>query len=410
MLTLLDYQERALGAIQRHNKGLVVIPTGGGKTVVFMEDAKNRITRSSNPMTFVVVAPRIMLAVQLCDEFEKYLVDENVSLFHCHSGETHHSHSTKPFDIKLNNTLAQKQGYHQFIFTTYNSLPRINESGIDIDVVYFDEAHHCVKPSNFVGIAQTSASADNAYFFTATPRMNNSQQSMNNTDVYGQKIISIPAQELIDVGSIIPPKVETYEYDLIRTKENAAYVDAENVIDILSNAEEDCPKVLVAAPSAKVIWSMLSESDLIQQLNEMDYEVLHITSKHGAYIGKKKVSREVFFEKLNEFGDDSNKKFVLFHYSILSEGINVHGLTHCILLRNLPSIEMCQTIGRVVRMHRDDRKAIQEGKIKAGEFQFYKKPCGKIIVPVSEGSGKRIVQQLQNVVDAVFVKGEFIAP
>lgn len=409
MLTLFNYQERTLEAIKKHNKGCCILPTGAGKTVVFMEDAKNRIDNSSAPMTFVVVAPRIMLAVQLCDEFEKYLEGKNVSFYHCHSGETHHHSSTNPFEIKLYNALATTQGNHQFIFTTYNSLPKINQSGIKIDVVYFDEAHHCVKPSNFVGIAQTSASADNAYFFTATPRVNNSQESMNNTDVYGSKIISIPAQELIDVGSIIPPSVEVYEYDVVRTKENAAYVDADNVTSILSQLEEDCPKVLVAAPSTKVIWSMLCESNLLQELNQMGYEVLHITSKHGAYIGKKKVSREAFFDKLNEFGNDPNQKFVLFHYSILSEGINVHGLTHCILLRNLPSIEMCQTIGRVIRMHREDRKAIQEGKIQPGQFEFYKKPCGKIIVPVSQGAGKRIVKQLQTVVDAVFVKGEFVA-
>jgi hypothetical protein len=97
------------------------------------------------------------------------------------------------------------------------------------------------------------------------------------------------------------------------------------------------------------------------------------------------------------------------HYSILSEGMNVSGLTHCIVLRNLPMIEMCQTIGRVVRMHRDDRKAIIDGKIAAGQFQFYKKPYGKMIVPVNQGLGKNILRQLQNVVDAVFVKGEFTA-
>jgi superfamily II DNA or RNA helicase len=410
MLTLLNYQNRAVDAIKQHNKGLIVIPTGGGKTVVFMQDAKNRIANATEPLTFVIVAPRIMLAVQLAEEFENYLQGENVSFFHVHSGGVkHHPVSTNPLNIELGSVLAKQSGKHHFIFTTYNSLPTVNKSGVSIDVAYFDEAHHCVKPSNFVGIAQTSANADNAYFFTATPRVNNSVQSMNNTDVYGQKIISIPAQELIDVGSIIPPKVETHEYDDIRTKENAAYVDAENVIEILSKLEDPCPKVLIAAPSSKVIWSMFAETDLTSCLDSMGYKIMHITSKHGAYIGKKKVSREVFFNKLNEYGNDPNQKFVLVHYSILSEGMNVHGLTHCILLRNLPSIEMCQTIGRVVRMHKEDRKAIADGKIKPGQFSFYKKPCGKIIVPVNQGASKRTIQQLQSVVDAVFVKGEFVA-
>jgi hypothetical protein len=267
-----------------------------------------------------------------------------------------------------------------------------------------------VKPSNFVGIAHTSAVADNAYFFTATPKFNNSKESMNNTDVYGNNIISIPARELIEVGSIIPPKVVPYEAQTIRTKENAAFVDAENIVGILSEISDcDAPKVLVAAPSTKVIWAMFTESDLLQQLNDMGYTIMHITSKHGAYIDKQKVSREVFFEKMSEFGADPDKKFIVFHYSIMSEGISIHGLTHCIMLRNLPLIEMAQTIGRVIRVHKDDRKAIQEGKMKAGEFAFYRKPFGTITVPVNNNYGDKIARQLQSVVDTIFVKGEVLA-
>jgi hypothetical protein len=141
----------------------------------------------------------------------------------------------------------------------------------------------------------------------------------------------------------------------------------------------------------------------------MGYEVLHITSKHGAYIGKKKVSREVFFDTLTDYGNDPDKKFVVLHVSILSEGIDCPGLTHCIMLRNLPMIEMCQTIGRTIRLHKEDRKALQEGKIKPGQFAFYHKPCGKIIVPTAEGTSNAIEKRLKIIVDAVFVKGEFIA-
>jgi len=409
MLTLLPYQQRALKAVQNSIKGSVYIPTGGGKTVVMMEDARQRILNALEPMTFVVVAPRILLANQLCSEFEAYLKDQNVAYMHVHSGETHHQSSTRPADIAEYNDTAIGSGKHQFIFTTYNSIGRVNESDIEIDVVYFDEAHHCVKPSNFVGIAHTSSVADNAYFFTATPKFNNSMESMNNTDVYGNNIISIPAQELIDAGSIIPPKVVPYEAQTIRTKENAAFVDAENIVGILSEISDcDAPKVLVAAPSTKVIWAMFTESDLLQQLNDMGYTIMHITSKHGAYIDKQKVSREVFFEKMNEFGADPNKKFIVFHYSILSEGMNVQGLTDCIMLRNLPLIEMAQTVGRVIRMHGDDRKAIADGKMKAGEFAFYKKPFGTITIPVNNNYGDKIAKQLQNVVDTIFVKGEVL--
>jgi superfamily II DNA or RNA helicase len=407
MLTLLNYQQRTLDAIKEHNKGCVYIPTGGGKTVVMKEDIKQRLLNTTKPMTVVIVAPRILLANQLCSEFEEYLGEFDIVYMHVHSGETHHVSSTKPDMIVEQNELVLMFNKHHFIFTTYNSLGRVNDAEISVDVVYFDEAHHCVKPSNFVGIAHTSRYAENAYFFTATPKFNNSQQSMNNTAVYGKKIISIPAQELIDAGSIIPPRIHTYEAKTIRTKENAAYVDAENIIGILNEMNEDSvPKVLVAAPSTRVIWDMFTESDLMQQLNDMGYAVLHVTSKHGAYVNKKKVSREQFFEIMTEYGNDPQQKFIVFHYSILSEGMNVSGLTHCIMLRNLPLIEMAQTIGRVIRMNKDDRKDIQDGKIAAGQFAFYRKPFGTITVPVQNNYGDKIARQLESVVNAIFVKGE----
>jgi predicted helicase len=404
------YQQRTLNALKVAIRGTCYLPTGAGKTVVMMEDARQRVLNALEPMTFVIVAPRILLANQLCSEFEEYLKDQNVAYMHVHSGETHHQSSTRSAVIAEYNDTAIGSGKHQFIFTTYNSISRVNDADINVDVVYFDEAHHCVKPSNFVGIAHTSAVAENAYFFTATPKFNNSKESMNNTDVYGNNIISIPARELIEVGSIIPPKVVPYEAQTIRTKENAPFVDAENIVGILSEISDcDAPKVLVAAPSTKVIWAMFTESDLLQQLNDMGYTIMHITSKHGAYIDKQKVSREVFFEKMSEFGADPDKKFIVFHYSIMSEGISIHGLTHCIMLRNLPLIEMAQTIGRVIRVHKDDRKAIQEGKMKAGEFAFYRKPFGTITVPVNNNYGDKIARQLQSVVDTIFVKGEVLA-
>lgn len=401
-MQLLDYQQRALSEISKHSKGKVLIPTGGGKTVVMMQDAKNRIAASDVPLTIVVVAPRILLANQLSDEFEQYLKSEEICIAHVHSGETHHFSSTQSHKIAAHNAVAKALQQHHLIFTTYHSLERVNESGIVIDVAYFDEAHNSTKPMNSVGVARTSESSNAAYFFTATPKI-----AMSNSSVYGSNIISISAKELIGAGTILSPQVETYEFDEVRTKENAAFVDAENILGILNNMNETAPKVLVAAPSTKVIWDALSHTSLLQSLIDMDYVIMHITSKHGAYINRKKVTREKFFEQLTLLGKDSTQKMIVFHVSILAEGIDCPGLTHCIMLRNLPTIEMIQTVGRVIRIHKDDRDAIREGKIVPGQFEFYRKSFGKIVVPVSDGYGKQIQKRLQTVIDVVFDKGEF---
>ena len=132
---------------------------------------------------------------------------------------------------------------------------------------------------------------------------------------------------------------------------------------------------------------------------------MHITSKHGAIINGKKVGREEFFKTLTLWGKDDTKKVIIFHYSILSEGINVPGLTHSIMLRNLPTIEMAQTIGRVIRIHEKDKVSMKEGKIPAGQYNLYHKRFGQIVVPMTGKYGERIAKRLQSVVSYIFIEG-----
>jgi hypothetical protein len=170
--------------------------------------------------------------------------------------------------------------------------------------------------------------------------------------------------------------------------------------------DRNAQKVLVAAPSSKVLWQMLSRTTVLRDLSERGYDVLHITSKFGAYVNHMKVDRETFFDTFNTWGQQPERKFIIFHYSILSEGINVHGLTHTILLRNLPIVEMAQTIGRVIRLNKDDAKDIAAGKIEAGNFAMYRKSTGFVTVPVFKNYGKKTQRRLEEVVDTIFVKGQ----
>ena len=67
MLTLRPHQQRALAALENNTHGQVIVPTGGGKTIIMIKDAARRLTAATTPQTIVVVAPRILLANQLCD-------------------------------------------------------------------------------------------------------------------------------------------------------------------------------------------------------------------------------------------------------------------------------------------------------------------------------------------------------
>jgi len=404
-MKLRSHQLDSLVAMQQCDKGQIIVPTGGGKTMCMIEDAKYRFDMDSVSKTIVVVAPRILLANQLSADFLEHIT--NVDVMHVHSGETHHFSSTK--------TEVIENWYHnsirnQLIFTTYHSLHRITESlDIEIDTIYFDEAHNSVQKNFIEAVEYCSIYAQRKYFFTATPKYTRSAENnrgMNNKKVFGNTLINVPAPELVKNGLILSPKLNVYDREEERNKENASDIDRDVVLDILDDIEEDTnAKVLVSAPNTRILWSMLAQTDIITELKSRDYDIMHITSKHGAYINRQKVRRDKFFDTLSQWGEDDDKKFILFHYSILSEGINVRGLTHSVLLRNLPVIEMAQTIGRVIRLHKYDYQDIQNNKISAGDTESYRKPHGIINVPVNSKSSKATRNRLEKLIQLIFEDG-----
>ena len=405
---LRPHQRRAYDRMTTEKSGQIIVPTGGGKTFIMIADCKRLVTTTPrSPQTIVVVAPRILLANQLSNEFESEI--DNVKIAHVHSGETHHFSTTK--SNELTHWSCTNPQYDKLIFTTYHSLHRVLDSMVNINRIYFDEAHNATGKSFFQQIKRVAACGIERFFFTATPRIARSksnvsaERGMNNAQVYGNVLEQTDAKELIDSGTILYPKVIPFETDRERTRQNAHEVDSDNLKDILTNITDNNPKVLVSAPTTRILWNMLGQTDIQSWLFEHDYNIMHITSKHGAIINGKKVGREEFFNTLTDWGKDDNKKFVIFHYSILSEGINVPGLTHSVMLRNLPTIEMAQTIGRVIRIHQQDVDDMKSGKIPAGQYNLYRKKFGQIVVPMTGKYGKRIADRLQSIVSYIFIEG-----
>jgi superfamily II DNA or RNA helicase len=385
MLTLRPHQQRALDAMLVNSKGQIIVPTGGGKTICMIEDCRMIMSSlEGKSPTIIVVAPRIMLAEQLSSEFLEFITDANV--MHVHSGETHHFSSTKPHEIrgwwKKNNDAPR------IIFTTYNSLRRVVEAHIPAETIYFDEAHNSVKKNFFPAVEHYSAEADRCFFFTATPKHSATfaKPGMNDAEVYGQVIEQVPAPELVEGGFILPPKVVVQELKNVGIGQTVPERDCDHLLESI-DGNENMQKVLICAKKTKDIINVVSQSPFIGKMHEKGYSVMWITSKHGAFIDGQKVDREKFFDTMNEWGRDKDKKFVVMHHSILSEGINVHGLSACIMLRGMDYIEIAQTVGRVIRL---------------GEGKTF----GLVNVPVFGKVGISTAQKVQKVVDIIFEQGD----
>ena len=404
MLSLRPHQERTIDALYNNEHGTVYIPTGGGKTICMIEDLRTQLVQSDYPTLTVVAAPRIMLALQLASEFNEILSGvSNYKIGSVHSGDSPFYSVTTEADIMKFVSSAHTFGAHVILFTTYHSLHKIANNQFFVDTFYCDEAHNTTQRNFFDATGTVAAQSRRKFFFTATPKFSaKHDRGMNNEEVYGTNLISVSADELLDCGAIIPPTVNVHTFDTVRTKEEVAEHDADTVLRVLDM--DDAERVLVSAPSARIINAMMVFTDLYRELRSRDYNVMTITSKHGAIINGKKVSRTQFFETLDTFSN-TGQKFVLFHYSILSEGINVHGLTNVVLLRNLSTVEMAQTIGRVIRLDTQDRKNISNGTLTPRAYHNYNKPTGFISIPVYNNYGKATAKRVQATVDTIFTKG-----
>jgi len=384
MIKLREHQTTVIDALREKNKGQIIVPTGGGKTMCMIKDAEHEFTKNSVSKTIVVVAPRILLAQQLCEDFLEII--DNVDVLHIHSGETHHKSTTKTKEIE--------EWYHNsiknlLIFTTYHSLHKITESpDIEVDTIYFDEAHNSVQKHFVVPTEYYSIYAKRCYFFTATPKHSKTPYKigMNDEDIYGKVLCNIPAPELVQKGHILPPKVLIKDIDVVDDSRHSWEKDCDHLVSTIDETNVD--KILVCARRTRQIIDLVSQTEFVNEMNYRGYSLLYITSKHGAFVNGVKVNREDFFNTLHEWGEDKEKRFIVLHHSILSEGINVKGLEAALFLRNMDYIGISQTIGRVIR--------------KGDESKTY----GLVVVPCYDKVGISTSKRINAVVDTVFNKGQ----
>ena len=400
VIQLRPHQQKALDALTKYSKGICVFPTGAGKTNVGIFDAV-RVFQSETSKTVVVVAPRILLAEQLSAEYLEFIT--NASVLHVHSGETHHISTTKVNDIY---NWVQNTPGHKLIFTTYNSLGQLAKADVEVNTIYFDEAHNSIQRHFFPAVEHYSHEAERCYFFTATPKYSVviGKPGMNDTEVYGQIIAKVPAPELVQGGYIIPPKVVAKQLQMVQKGDDISQRDRDNLLEVLE--ENPVNKVLICAKATKHIIGLLSQTDFAQVVAEQGYSVMHITAKHGGFIDGQKVNREVFFDTLNAWGRDPVKKFIVLHHSILAEGINISALEAVVFMRDMDIVGIGQTVGRTLRLHPDDAAGIRNGTIAPGDLQEYTKSYGLVIVPVFSKATASAAKKVQSVVNVIFEQGD----
>lgn len=379
---LRPYQRQACDAMKSHHHGQIIMPTGAGKTTCMVKDCIDRFASlGDTPGKHIVVAPRILLAQQLCEDFIENEV--NAAVLHVHSGQTNHMSTTNANYIRRWSNQAY---HHQIFFTTYHSLKKLREAGIHADTIYFDEAHHSIKRNFFHSTEHFAAdSSDRCYFFTATPTHSNVAHlpGMNDTEIYGNVLYRIVTKKLIDSGYILPPELSVSSFSKVKKNDLNYEIEAENLVKTIDNDGKS--KVLVCARSTKQMMGMLYGTNLRQELKSRGFDWCSITSKHGAIINDVNVSRDQFFEVLKEWGE-SDRRFIILHYNILTEGINIPSLESVIFLRSPNVTAATQSIGRVLRI---DSHGVNL------------KNVGTVSIPAYDTVGINTTRNLSAVIDSI---------
>lgn len=395
------HQKDALISISNNDTGIISFSTGGGKTLVGIMDSMKEFQKSE-PQTICVVASRKLLTCQLSHEYLEHI--KNVQVMHVHSQVDRFQHYRTTNPEKIKEWVEIHKDKHKIIFCIYNSLRRIIESGIKVNTYVMDEAHNTVKPSVHEYVRQAKENSDRCYFYTATLKhsANSSRPGMNNGEIYGNVISHASAPELVSGGYILKPKVILQEFDFV--DDDPASRDKTNLIRAIDDYGVN--KLLVSVKSTKAMMEMLTNTNFHEELKNRGYSLMHITSLYGAHIDGNHVPRDKFFRKLNEWGKEDSKKFVVLNYSILGEGINVSCLDAVYFMRSMDLVNMLQTVGRTLRIHPEDAQAMISGRLMPGDTNNYLKPEGLVICPVYSKATEKLSAQVQSVIDQVFNEGQ----
>src|SRR5210317_369281 len=366
MIVLKTHQEKCLDKIKSKIEkgkgelsGRIVIPTGGGKTFIEGFVIGHQMKDKSRNRIHLVLVPRIILAKQLVDEFRKCLgYDFRALAFHSGTHEPEDEkidwkeiNTTQPKVLLENYDTAKKAGQDLIVFSTYHSCGRLE--GIDFDTMIADESQYCVSENFGANVQKVSSKVK--LFFTATEKFtaSNKGRGLNNESIFGERLFYISPEKLIKLGLIVPPRLHVMYGEAKGEKDDSIIHQVSEIAreqDKLTRPSLGFSKILFAmngTDDVKTIEDNLKK----MKTNFPDHDIFTIISdkKIGARINGVKIKREDFLEQLANC-----KNALIFHFDILSEGIDIDGITGVALLRNLKLAKLLQTIGRAVRPYKAD--------------------------------------------------------
>jgi predicted helicase len=158
--------------------------------------------------------------------------------------------------------------------------------------------------------------------------------------------------------------------------------------------------MLIASRGVKDI-KLLIKSREIQELREEGIKLYAVSSDDeiSNYIDGERVDRKKFLTSLKNDGNNPNQKLIIIHYDILTEGIDIPGLTGVLFLRDQRKSKFIQTFGRVARLDSRDRINLIKKIVSPTDFDKLHKPYAWIMIPAITAEDTDKLDNLRGIIE-----------
>ena len=379
-------------------KGRVVIPTGGGKTVIQADLLHKRIKQKEGTRVHVVIAPKVVLISQLIHEYRALIGDRNFRAISFNSGKEKSGLAMRT--LKVAEVLAEidnvrdneNDGRDIIVFSSYRSLGKLAKSGIKFDTLISDESHWCLSENAFDHIE--TIKARNKFFFTATERVaKDGVYRNNNVEAFGLRLFRVNPDSLIAKWYLVDPILHIVTGQRIDGSKSS-FVD-EVAHTALYQKWRLHPKMkqmlLVACDGQKEVNLANQHIDLLKE-KLPNHKVFTITSK-GSKIDGVPHNRESFMEELR--ASEGVRDVLIFHHDIFSEGVDISGISGCLIMRNMNQSKMLQTIGRAIRPYWAD---MENGEPRIGHLRIKRGALISVSIVDEDQGAEEIRDFLDNII------------
>jgi len=319
-VVLRPYQERAVAQAMQSDQGVVVSPTGSGKSLIGLEIIRLRGQKA------LILVHRTELAAQWIG-----LIKERFGITAGFIGDG-------VIDIGDEITVAMVQ--------TLNLCEEETKALSDsFGLILWDEVHHLVATTFFDVLGLFSAKY--RYGLSATPSRRDGLEPMIYLAI-GKTIATISKKEVEDLGATVPATVIS-----VKTGFNPGVVNSWNefLSSISSNADRNIKIINLAQQSQGAVLILVDRVSHADQLSEMltRRKIEHVLA-HGK-IGKK--------ERKDVMDRIKSAKITVGTTSLLGEGLDVSVWSVLVMASPISSeIKLMQAIGRIVRSSPGKEKAI----------------------------------------------------